>query len=141
MVHKMKSKRTAYCSIFFSLLLLSSCSSDVDITINKEYDFTIRMQKYRTEIKTGETKELEFFIDKAGDYEGTNYYVSVFLRTGEGEITDGKKRLEENVYYEVPSNGFKLFYRSLSADSHRIEILVKNSFGKEEETIVTLSNK
>lgn len=139
MVHTIKLILTAFISVlFFSLF---SCSSDVDVTINTEYDFSVRMQKYRNDIKIGETKELEFFIDKAGDYEGTKYYVSVFLRTGEGEITDGKQRLKENVYYEVPSNGFKLFYRSLSADSHRIEVLVKDSFGKEKETIVTLSNK
>lgn len=122
-------------------VLCVSCSSDVDITIQKEYDFSIRMQKYRNEIREGETKTLEFFIDKAGRHESTKYYVSVFLRTGEGEISDGYQLLQENTYYGVSKDGFKLLYTSRSADTHTLEVIVRDSFGKERETIITLSNK
>ncbi|WP_085537247.1 TraQ conjugal transfer family protein [Massilibacteroides vaginae] len=127
--------------ILLSLLtILFSCNSEIDI--RQDYDFEVRMQKYRTEISEGETKELEFFIDKEGNYDHTKYYVSVFLRLGKGVITTDKdKMMNDNQYYEVPASGFKLYYTSQSAETHKIEILVKDSFGKEKETVVTLSNK
>lgn len=130
-----------YASVIFLLisLVFNSCSSEVNIEM--DYGFSVTMQKYRQEISNGETKELEFFINRAESYMGTRYFASVFLRTGDGIFSDGKNVLEENNFFEVSSSGFKLYYTSTSSDTHKIEVIIKDSFGKEKETIISLTNK
>lgn len=130
-----------YYSIMLILLVIfyTSCNSEVDV--KQDYDFTVTMQKYRKEISQGDTKELEFFIQKEGDYKNSKYYASVFLRSGTGKITIDNNAINENTFYEVSNTGFKIQYTSLSKESHQIEVIVKNSFGQEKETIISLSNK
>lgn len=127
--------------VLLALLITIFSSCDTDVDVKQDYDFEITMQKYRKEIKEGETKELEFFIKKEGNYERGEYFVSVFLRSGRGTITIGDEPLNENTFVKVNSSGFRLYYTSLSNETHQIEVIVKDSFGKEKETIVSLSNK
>ena len=123
------------------VFLFSSCDNTT-LDIENGYGFTLTMQKYREEIKNGETKEFEFFINRESIYTETHYEVSVFLRAGTGTIAfPNGNVLEENTFYAVSDSGFILSYTSLSTETHTIEVLVRDSFGNEKETSIQLVNK
>lgn len=119
-------------------LTVLSCEQNLDI--KNDYDFSITMQKFRTDIVLGETVELEYFINREGDYVGAEYYVSYFIRKGEGTLSDSDYNvLEKNTYYKVNPDTFKLYYTAHRGSNHEIELIIKDSFGKKKELTIDLS--
>lgn len=137
-------KRSIYILFLFAMIAISltvaSCEQELDI--KSDYAYSVTMQKYRNEIALGETLELEFFINPEGNYEPTEYYVSYFIRKGEGTVSDSDNHvLEKNTFYKVTPESFKLYYTAYEGSSHQLEVILKDSFGKEQELKIDLSTK
>lgn len=125
------------------LLFIMGCmamSCEKELSVKRNYDFEIKTAKYHEEISQGETKTFDFKIEKEGDYKGAEYYVSYFLRSGAGTVSDADWNvLEENDYYPVPNDSFILRYTAHEAGTHKIELTIKDASGKEKETVINLT--
>lgn len=137
-------RRSIYMLLLLSMIAISltvaSCEQELDI--KSDYAYSVTMQKYRNEIASGETLELEFFINPEGDYELAEYYVSYFIRKGEGTVSDSDNNvLEKNTFYKITPESFKLYYTAHAGSSHQLEVIIKDSFGKEKELKIDLSSK
>lgn len=129
-----------------SLLLLfigyMAISCEQELNVKRAYDFEVKTEKYHEEMAPGQTRTFDFRIEKEGDYKGAEYAVSYFLRSGRGTVSDENWNvLDENDYYPVGSDGFLLHYTAHGAGTHKIELTIKDSTGKEKEVVINLSAK
>lgn len=120
---------------------LSGCSDS--LSIKQDYDFTVKVEKYRTDIAEGETMNFIFHLLREGDYAQTRYSVSCFIRDGKGEIRDkyGNELKMNTAYTVYNTDTYELSYTSRCSDSQTIELTFSDSFGKIREVIIELQNK
>lgn len=128
--------------ILLSIIGLVAVSCEQTLSIKRDYDFTIQTEKYHEDLSVGETLTLNLRLDLEGEYEDAEYFVSYFLRKGEGTVSDVDWNvLNENSYYKIAPDQFVLHYTAASKGSHKIELQVKDSSGKEKELVIDLSVK
>ena len=132
-------------------LAFSSCNDEVDI--RQDYDFSLSSWYLQTQIATGETVEIRFYLDREGDYEKAEYEIGYIQMEGKGEVTDseGIKLVNREVrpLAEVPGldtgnpvkQVFTLFYRSTSAKRSELKFFVRDNFGQEREMTVTFDTE
>ncbi|WP_322932487.1 TraQ conjugal transfer family protein [Bacteroides sp. CG01] len=124
--------------LILSLCLLVSCNEDV--TIKQDFDYNIRIQKYRTDVKVGVPVNLVFFIDSEGNYSDTHYKVNYFLRKGTGQLrSDDNTPLIDNILYEIQSGTLRINYTPSEKGEHVIEIEFADNFNQKKEIIIKLS--
>ena len=115
-------------------------SCDRELEVRRDFDFEVRAEKYRTDMALGETRGIILHIESEGNWDGTAYGMSVFLREGEGTLSDGEDNvLEDNRHYGVYPGRFELYYTPHEKGTHKIEIVIDSSTGKSREMTVELS--
>lgn len=107
---------------------LASCSSD-DLDVQQAYPFTVDVMPHADKITAGETIELRFEIKPEGNYANTLYTIRYFQYDGEGilKLVDGPV-LVNNDRVLLESRKFRLTYTALSSDSHKLLVVVEDSF-------------
>ncbi len=116
---------------------------DDGITIKQNFDFSVSVEKYRTEIVKDETMKLVFHLQREGNYVQTKYFVSCFIRNGQGTIRDkfGNELMMNTAYTVYDTDAYELSYTSQCSDSHTIELTFSDSFGNIREVVIELQNK
>lgn len=129
-------------AIFLSFIGMVAISCEEELSIKRDFDFEVGVEKYHSEIMAGETRTFSFHLKKEGDYENAEYFLSYFLLSGQGTLSDEKWNvLEENEFYKIPSDTFSLRYTAHKEGNHQIEFTVKDAFGREKEFKVSLTGK
>lgn len=118
-------------------MLLTRCDTHMDI--QREYDYSVTLQKYHETLPYGHSCILVFEMKREGNYENAVYYVQYFQSQGTGTLVMGDKRLYENTDYQIidPDLPIKLSYTSLSGENEKMEILITDNFGNKKEINVT----
>lgn len=134
-------KYKAYITALLLILVVAlafSCEQRVDIQRN--FNFEISAEKFREDMKVGETKIVVVHIRREGVYNEAEYYASLFLREGTGTLTDQTDNvLDNNVYYKVNPEEFLIHYTAHQKGTHKIELTVKDTSGLEKEFVIDLS--
>lgn len=120
---------------------LTACNDG--LTIKQDYDFSVITEKYRSEIGNGETTEFVFHLSREGEYNGTHYFVSAFIREGSGVIRDTQgNELKMNEPYPIYTpETFKLNYTSLCNENQKIELVFEDNFEYVKEIEIELQPK
>jgi hypothetical protein len=130
------------CYFLYTLLLATvvcACSDDIDIQQN--YDFKVTYLPVPKKLKAGEVAEIRCQLERSGEYSNTKYYLRYFQSDGKGELWMAyEKPYIPNDAYELPGEMFRLYYRSLSDDAGKIDIVFFDSFGKEYPLSFSFSN-
>lgn len=109
--------------------IFSSCTAE-QADVKRHFDFDIVTEKYREDVNIGEKKSILLHLQREGNYAGETYRASFFIRDGHGTLSDETDNvLEENAFYEVHADGFKVNYTPHEKGSHKIEVTVKDSSG------------
>ena len=113
--------------VIAALCSLASCSDDLDV--QQAYPFTVDVMPFADKIAAGETIELRFEIKPEGNYANTLYTIRYFQYDGEGilKLVDGPV-LVNNDRVLLESRKFRLTYTALSSDSHKLLVVVEDSF-------------
>lgn len=114
-------------AIFAIVFALTSCSEDLDV--QQSYPFTVEVMPHTDKIKAGETVELRFTIKPEGNYANTLYTIRYFQYDGEGtlKLVDGPV-LVNNDRVLLESKEFRLTYTAKSSGSHKLLVVVEDSF-------------
>lgn len=124
--------------LFAFLLTLVSCSQEVDVKQN--FDYEIKMQKYRTDVEVGKPVSLVFFIKNAGNYSDVHYSVNYFLRKGAGQLfNQTNQTLQDNTQYEIQGDTLRIEYLPTQKGEHTIEIEFSDNFNQKKEMVINLS--
>ena len=126
-----------FCSIVIigGLLLANSCSDNLEI--KNDYDFTVTHLPVPKRLKTGETAEIRFELNRSGIYANAKYYVRYFQFDGEGTLTLDGQVLSPNDSYELKTLGttpkcksetFRMYYTSQSEEQQVIELTFYDTF-------------
>lgn len=109
------------------IFTFTSCSDDLDVQQN--YPFTVEVMPHTDKIKAGETVELRFTIKPEGNYTNTLYTIRYFQYDGEGtlKLVDGPV-LVNNDRVLLESKEFRLTYTAKSSGSHKLLVVVEDSF-------------
>lgn len=130
------------------VLALVFCSCNDAIDIKQDYDFSLSSWYLQSEAAVGETVEIRFYLERAGDYEKAAYEIGYVQLAGKGEVTDlkGQKLINREVLSlenvpglnrENPTKQvFTLFYRSTSTKRSEVKFFVRDNFGQEREMTV-----
>lgn len=118
-------------------MLLSGCDTHMDI--QREYDYSVTLQKYHETLPYGHSCTLVFDMKREGNFENAVYYVQYFQSQGTGTLVMGDKRLYENTDYPIaePEQPIELGYTSMSGENEKLEILFTDNFGNRKEIEVT----
>lgn len=114
-------------AIFAIIFALTSCSEDLDV--QQSYPFTVEVMPHTDKIKAGETVEMRFTIKPEGNYANTLYTIRYFQYDGEGtlKLVDGPV-LVNNDRVLLESKEFRLTYTARSNGSHKLLVVVEDSF-------------
>lgn len=114
-------------AIFAFIFALTSCSEDLDV--QQSYPFTVEVMPHTDKIKAGETVEMRFTIKPEGNYANTLYTIRYFQYDGEGtlRLVDGPA-LVNNDRVLLESKEFRLTYTAKSSGSHKLLVVVEDSF-------------
>lgn len=128
-----------YVNMFIlTLCLLVSCNEDV--TIKQDFEYSIRMQKYRTDVKIGVPTNLVFFLDNTGDYSDIHYHMSYFLRKGNGMLRgEDNTVLIDNTLYDIQGDTLRINYTPNEKGEHVLEFEFKDNFNQIRERTIQLS--
>ena len=131
--------------IAFSLLLLIlgivACHEET-IATQKNFDFNVHLQKHRVEVPLNQPAEFVFVIERNGDYTGTSYTVTYFLREGNGILMqNGNSAILDNKPYLIAGDSIFINYTPSSLGSHVIEAEFRDSFNNSKELILELKTK
>lgn len=124
--------------LFAFFLTLVSCSQEVDVKQN--FDYEIKMQKYRTDVEVGKPVRLVFFIKSVGNYSDVRYSVNYFLRKGAGQLFDQTNQtLQDNTQYEIQGDTLRIEYLPTQQGDHIIEVEFSDNFNQRKEMVINLS--
>lgn len=121
-----------------SVCLLISCTGE--ITVKQNFDYQIRMQKYRADVKVGIPADFVFFIENQGNYSGVRYQVNCFLRKGTGRLyRDDQTPIVDNTRYEIRGDTLRMNYIPDEKGEHVIEVEFTDNFNQTKEITIKLS--
>lgn len=142
-VMKTIKKRILKNIVHANMLLLSICvfvSCSEDITIKRDFDYTIRIQKYRTDVTVGIPVNLVFFIDSEGNYNDAHYKFNYFLRKGAGQLrNDRNTLLIDHIFYAIQNDILQFNYTPSEKGEHVIELEFEDNFNRKKEVVINLS--
>lgn len=135
--------RKCFSYILFTLLLAAiACACSDDIAIKQDYEFTVTHLPVPKSLQVNEVAEIRCTLHREGDYNDTKYYLRYFQYDGAGQLwMDNGEPFLPNDTYELTDTSFRLYFRSLSEDSHNIEVVFFDSFGKEFPLTFTFNNE
>ena len=131
--------------IAFSLLLLIlgivACHEET-IATQKDFDFNVHLQKHRVEVPLNQPAEFVFVIERNGDYLGTSYTATYFLREGDGILMqNGNAAILDNQPYLIAGDSVFINYTPSNQGTHIIEAEFRDSFNNSKELKIELNTK
>ena len=128
-------------SLFLLMLGIVACHKET-IATQKDFDFNVHLQKHRVEVPLNQSAEFVFVIERNGDYTGTSYTVTYFLREGNGILMqNGNSAILDNKPYLIAGDSIFINYTPSSLGSHVIEAEFRDSFNNSKELILELKTK
>ncbi|TDE29367.1 DUF3872 domain-containing protein [Flavobacterium ranwuense] len=133
-----------YLCLFFTILisacLLSSCDKE-DLKIQKGFPFDIVAMPVPDEIANGQTIEIRLAIQRAENYNGTQYYIRYFQYDGQGTLQYfNELPYLPNDLYPLPAEQFRLYYTSQSSVTQSFEVWISDNFGNEKQLSFQLNS-
>ena len=120
------------------LLLMGSCSDEMDV--RTDYEFTVTHLPVPKRLKCGETAEIRLELVRSGSYDNTKYYVRFFQSDGKGELTLDGRTLEPNDGYEIKKETFRMYYTSLCEERQVIDLVFFDSNKNQVELSFNFAN-
>lgn len=113
--------------------LNTSCEEE-ELNIQDNFPFEVSVMPVPDEIADGQTVELRFTIQPAGNYSNTRYFIRYFQFDGQGTLQyfDNPPYLPNDLY-ELPELQFRLYYISASAVSQSFDVWISDNFGNERQ--------
>lgn len=129
--------------ILYTLLLAAvACACSDDIDIKQDYEFEVTYLPVPKRLQVNEVAEIRCTLHRDGNYSNNRYFLRYFQYDGAGQLwMDGGEPFLPNDTYEVTDTSFRLYFRSLSDDAHKIEVVFFDSFGKEFPLTFSFSNE
>ena len=111
------------------MLLVSACSSDMDV--HKVYAYDLVCMPVQKKIVQGEVAEIRAQIVKEGDYQDTRFYIRYFQVDGKGALRlDNGTVLIPNDLYPLEKETFRMYYTSHCTDQQVIDVYIEDSHGQ-----------
>nr|WP_315171440.1 DUF3872 domain-containing protein [uncultured Flavobacterium sp.] len=120
-------------AVLISSFALLSCDKD-ELEIQNNFPFEIKVMPVPKDIANGNTVEIRFTIQPAGNYSNTQYFIRYFQFDGQGILRyyDEPPYLPNDLY-QLPTEQFRLYYTSISSVSQSFEVWISDSFGNEKQ--------
>ena len=145
-------KTLTICGIAAGVLaMLWGCNDKIDV--EQDYDFSLSTWHLPETIRQGEAVEIRFTLDKAGNYDGAEYFVGYIQTAGKGVVYDrGGTLLVNREMHALDdmaevdrSHPFKevftLYYRSMSDKPSELKFIVMDNFGQHTELSVAFTTE
>ena len=123
---------------FFGLFSINSCNDGLEIM--NDYEFTVTHLPVPKRLKTGETAEIRFELERSGRYSGARYYVRYFQTDGAGILMFDGSALIPNDSYELKKESFRMYYTSQCEEQQAIEMTFYDNFGNRCDLTFTFSH-
>ena len=138
-MHYKKGKHIAnILRIIMCFFILSACGKE-EIKIQQNFEYDIRVQKYRTDVSIGKPIEFVFFIENTGNYSDVTYSVNYFIRKGGGTLYWDNRPITENVNYSLSGRTLKILYIPTRQGGHTIEVDFSDNFNLHKEISIELT--
>ena len=120
-------------AVLISSFALLSCDKD-ELEIQNNFPFETKVMPVPKDIANGNTVEIRFTIQPAGNYSNTQYFIRYFQFDGQGILRyyDEPPYLPNDLY-QLPTEQFRLYYTSISSVSQSFEVWISDSFGNERQ--------
>jgi len=144
MLNSIKSKFFPIYLLLVILLIsisLVSCNSKDELEIQKDFPFEVSVMPVPKEIAKGQTVEIRIAIQRAGNYQNTQYFIRYFQFDGYGTLQyyDEPTYLPNDLYL-LPVEQFRLYYTSNSEISQSFDIWISDNFGNEKKVSFQFNN-
>ena len=120
---------------------LISCNPKDELEIQKDFPFEVSVMPVPKEIAKGQTVEIRIAIQRAGNYQNTQYFIRYFQFDGYGTLQyyDEPPYLPNDLYL-LPVEQFRLNYTSNSEISQSFDIWISDNFGNEKKVSFQFNN-
>lgn len=121
-------------AILTASVSLVSCRKDDDLEIQNNFPFEVKVMPVPKDVANGQTVEIRVTIQRTGNYSNTQYYLRYFQFDGQGSLRyyDETPYLPNDLYL-LPTEQFRLYYKSASAVSQSFDVWISDSFGNEKQ--------
>ena len=120
-------------AVLISSTTLLSCDKD-ELEIQHGYPFEVNVMPVPKDIANGNTAEIRLTIQPAGNYSGTHYFIRYFQFDGRGTLRYyNEPPYLPNDLYSLPTEQFRLYYKSESAVSQSFDVWISDNFGNEKQ--------
>lgn len=120
-------------AVLISSVTLLSCDKD-GLEIQNNFPFEVKVMPVPKDIANGNTVEIRFTIQPAGNYSNTQYFIRYFQFDGQGTLRYySDPPYQPNDLYSLPTEQFRLYYTSTSAVSQSFDLWISDSFGNEKQ--------
>lgn len=120
-------------AVLISSFALLSCDKD-ELEIQNNFPFEIKVMPVPKDIANGNTVEIRFTIQPAGNYNNAHYFIRYFQFDGQGTLRYySEPPYQPNDLYSIPTEQFRLYYTSNSNVSQSFEVWISDSFGNEKQ--------
>jgi hypothetical protein len=127
-------------AIMATMFLLSSCDKN-DLEIQKGVPFEVSVMPVPKEISNGQTIEIRLAIQRADNYNGTQYYIRYFQYDGQGSLQYyNELPYLPNDLYPLTAEQFRLYYTSQSNVTQFFTVWISDNFGNEKQLSFQLNS-
>lgn len=120
-------------AVLISSVTLLSCDKD-ELEIQNNFPFGVKVMPVPKDIANGNTVEIRFTIQPAGNYSNTQYFIRYFQFDGHGTLRYySDPPYQPNDLYSIPTEQFRLYYTSNSTVSQSFEVWISDNFGNEKQ--------
>lgn len=127
-------------AVLISSVTFLSCDKD-ELEIQNDFPFEIKVMPVPKDIANGNTVEIRFTIQPAGNYSNTQYFIRYFQFDGQGTLRYYKEPpYQPNNLYSIPTEQCRLYYTSNSTVSQSFEVWISDNFGNERQLSFEFNN-
>lgn len=126
--------------LFVVGVMFTSCNDKLDVL--QAYNFNLTTMPVQKRIQQGETAEIRCTLNKSGNYDKAQFYISYFQPDGKGELKmDDGTLFTPNDFYELDRDIFRLYYTSHCTDQQQIDVFIYDNFGQRYELNFSFQNE
>ncbi|GAB1858319.1 hypothetical protein MHTCC0001_31560 [Flavobacteriaceae bacterium MHTCC 0001] len=116
-------------------VILMACEP-LEVDIKRAFQFDVS-STYDTRTTIGNSTETQFEIRPEKQLEGTEYYISYEVLSGQGYYKDGNTILSQDQKYPTKHQTFLLQYQGDIVGEHRVKVSVEDNYGQIKEITLT----
>ncbi|GAB1856831.1 hypothetical protein MHTCC0001_16670 [Flavobacteriaceae bacterium MHTCC 0001] len=116
-------------------VILMACEP-LEVDIKRAFQFDVS-STYDTRTTICNSTETQFEIRPEKQLEGTEYYISYEVLSGQGYYKDGNTILSQDQKYPTKHQTFLLQYQGDIIGEHRVKVFIEDNYGQIEEIILT----